>query len=164
MKENNSEILAQILEQHNKQMLCMLDVLEEEHQALSSSDIDCFERAVKNKQDQIKTFEQLQSQLSILEPILNGKFSKENIESYIGKIPPSNKKTRLERLWEKLEQTTIECNNKNIINNRIVDASSTHLRQAICILRGDLTGPAVNIYGASGKQNNTSLGHSLATA
>lgn len=161
---NNSAMLAQSLEQQNKQLLCMLNALHEEHSALSSSDIESFERAVRNKQDQVTILEKMQSQLSQLEPMLNGKFSKETVEKYIGNIPDSPQKSQLEDLWGKLLKTTTDCSDQNIINNRIMDASSTHLRQAISILRGDLTGPTVNIYGASGKQSNDSQGHSLATA
>ena len=161
---NNSAMLAQSLEQQNKQLLCMLNALHEEHSALSSSDIESFERAVRNKQDQVIILEKMQSQLSQFEPMLNGKFSKTTVEKYIGNIPDSPQKSQLEDLWGKLLKTTNDCSNQNITNNRIMDASSAHLRQAISILRGDLTGPTVNIYGASGKQSNDSQGQSLATA
>lgn len=164
MKNNPTLLLAQALEQQNKQLQCMLNALHEEHQALSSSDINSFERAVRNKQDQVEILERMQTQLNALEPILNGKFSKVTIENYIEKIPRGNKKSHIQSLWQKLQQTTTDCSEQNIINNRIMDASSTHLRQAISILRGDLTGPTVNIYGASGKQSNNSQGQSLATA
>lgn len=162
--KNNAAILAQALEQQNKQLLCMLNALHEEHQALSSSDIDSLERAIRNKQDQVVILERMQSQLSALEPMLNGKFSKASIDSYIQKMPACSQKTQLEKLWKELQQTTMDCSNQNVTNNRIMDASGTHLRQAISILRGDLTGPTVNIYGASGKQNNNSQRQSLATA
>jgi len=159
----NNAMLAQALEQQNKQLLCMLNALHEEHRALSSSEIESFEKAVRNKQDQVIILEKMQAQLSTFEPMLNGKFSKSTIENYINHIPTGDQKSRLKKLWEKLHDTTNKCSEQNIINNRIMDASSTHLRQAISILRGDLTGPTVNLYGATGKQNNDSQGQPLAT-
>lgn len=162
--ENNSAMLAQALEQQNKQLLCMLDALYEEYRALSSQDVGVFERAVLNKQEQVKALEEIQSHLVALEPMLNGRFSKNNIESYIRKMPASQERLQLERLWSKLQETTTNCSKQNIINNRIIDASSTQLRRALSILRGNLTGPTVDIYGASGKQNNNSQRQSLATA
>jgi len=142
----------------------MLNALHEEHRALSSSEIEIFERAVRNKQDQVIILEKMQSQLNVFEPMLSGKFSKTTVEKYIGSIPPGQQKSQLEDLWKKLLKTTNDCSEQNIINNRIMDASSTHLRQAISILRGDLTGPIASTYGASGKQSNDSHGQSLATA
>lgn len=161
---NNTELLAQSFKEQNKQLLCMLNALHEEHRALSSSDIESFERAVRNKQDQIIIVEKMQSQLNVFEPILNGKFSKVTVERYIESVPTGSQRSQLEEQWKKLLNTTTDCSKQNMINNKIIDASSTHLRQAICILRGDLTGPTVNIYGASGKQHNESKGQSLATA
>ena len=163
-KTNNTAALEQSFEQQNKQLLCMLNALHEEHLALSSSNIEDFERAVRNKQDQVAILEKMQSQLSMFESMLNGKFSKVTVENFIENIPAGHQRSQLEDLWKKLLKTTNECSKQNIINNRIMDASSTHLRQAISILRGDLTSPTVNIYGASGKQSNQSQGHSLATA
>lgn len=162
--ENSSIILAQALEQQNKVMLCMLDALREEHRALSSTDLESFERSVRNKQDQVKILEQTQAQLGALTPILNGKFSKTTIVNYIGNLPAGSQRSQLEKLWDTLQKTTKDCSDQNIINNRIMDASSTHLRQAISILRGDLSGPTVNVYGASGRQKTHSNGQSLATA
>lgn len=162
--ENSSIILAQALEQQNKVMLCMLDALREEHRALSSTDLESFERSVRTKQDQVKILEQTQAQLDALTPILNGKFSKTTIVKYIGKLPVSSQRSQLENLWDTLQRTTKGCSEQNIINNRIMDASSTHLRQVISILRGDLSGPTANVYGASGRQKTHSNGQSLATA
>jgi len=162
--DDNSAMLAQALEQQNKQLRCMLDALYEEHHALSSPDVGVLERAVHNKQEQIKALEEIQSHLVALEPMLNGKFSKNRIENYIEKMPAGHQKLQLESLWDKLQETTTNCSKQNIINNRIIDASSTQLRRAMSILRGDLTGPTVDIYGASGKQNNNSQRQSLATA
>ncbi|MDT8383105.1 MAG: flagellar protein FlgN [Gammaproteobacteria bacterium] len=162
--ENSSIILAQALEQQTRVMLCMLDALREEHRTLSSADLESFERSVRNKQDQVTILEQTQAQLGALTPILNGKFSKTTIVSYIGKLPAGSQRSQLESLWDTLQKTTRDCSEQNIINNRIMDASSTHLRQAISILRGDLSGPTVNVYGASGRQKANSNGQSLATA
>lgn len=162
--DNTPTILAQALEQQHKQLLCMLDALQIEHRALASPDIEKLEHAVRNKQVQIKALEDIQSQLTSLEPMLNGKFSKDSIERYIGNMSAGQNKTQLTSMWKKLQATTISCSEQNIINHRIMDASGTQLRQAINILRGDLTGPTVDIYGASGKQNNNAHGQSLATA
>jgi flagellar biosynthesis/type III secretory pathway chaperone len=162
--DNNTTMLAKAIEQQDKQLQCMLHALHEEHRALSSSDLEIFEKALQNKQDQVKRLEDMQPQLAALEPMLNGKFSKTTIEEYIARMPTGNEKSHLTDLWKKLQATTNDCSRQNIINNRIMNASSTHLRQAINILRGDLTGPTVNIYGSSGEQHNNSQGQSLATA
>ena len=162
--ENNATRLAQSFEQQNNQLSCMLNALHEEHRALSSSDIESFERAVRNKQDQVVILEEMQSQLNMFEPMLNGKFSRLTIENFIGSLPAGQQKEHLDNLWKKLLKTTNDCSKQNIINNRIMEASSAHIRQAISILRGDFAGPTVNIYGASGKQSTGPQGHSLATA
>ena len=160
----STNVLAQYLEHQHAQLLRMLEILHEEHRALSSTDIEKLEKAVQNKQAQINILENAQFQPGQAEAILGGKISKETISSFIQNIPDNQDRSRIKFLWDGLQKTLKECSEQNIINNRIIDASSTHLRQAINILRGDFTKPTENLYGASGKQNNNTHGQSLAVA
>lgn len=160
----NTGLLVESLKHQHTQLLHMLEILHEEHRALSSTDINRLEQAVQNKQSQIKILEDERSQPNKAEKILGGKISNETISAFINNNPDDQNRSEVERLWQHLQKTLNECNEQNMINNRIIDASSTHLRQAINILRGDFTKPTENIYGASGKQNNNTNGQSLAVA
>jgi flagella synthesis protein FlgN len=160
----STHILAQSLKHQHAQLLRMLEILHEEHRAISSTDIEKLEQAVQNKQAQINILEDSRRQPDQAEKILGGKISKESISVFIRNIPDTHDRSEIELLWKGLQKTLKECSEQNIINNRIIDASSTHLRQAINILRGDFTKPTENVYGASGKQNNNTHGQSLAVA
>jgi flagellar biosynthesis/type III secretory pathway chaperone len=160
----NTGLLVKSLKHQHAQLLHMLEILHEEHSALSSPDIKRLEQAVQNKQSQIKILEDEQSQPNKAEEILGGKISNETISAFINNNPDDQNRSEIELLWKYLQKTLNECNEQNIINNRIIDASSTHLRQAINILRGDFSKPTENIYGASGKQNSNTQGQSLAVA
>ena len=162
--KTNTEILLQILTEQHMQLLRMLELLKEEHRALSTTDIERLEKAVQNKQQHIKTLEAEQFQPNAAENILGGKISKQTISAFIKTIPSEKGRSQIETLWVRFQKTLKECSEQNITNNRIIGASSAHLRQAISILRGDLTKPTENIYGASGKQNGNTHGHSLAVA
>lgn len=160
----STDILAQSLEHQYAQLLRMLEILHEEHRALSSTDIEKLEQAVQNKQAQINILEDSQFQSDQAKKILGGKITKETVSAFIQNIPDNQDRSRIKLLWVGLQKTLKECSEQNIINNRIIDASSTHLRQAINILRGDFSKPTENLYGASGKQNNNTHGQSLAVA
>ncbi len=163
-KNNYFQSLYKALEQQHKQIIGMLDILNEEHHALSMTNIDSFERIVTKKQMQVKTLEETQNKLDAIGNGAGEKFTNKGVANYIEQMPANKNRLHIETLWENFQKTVEECRQKNITNNRIMDASSTHLRQAIGILRGETTEPEASLYGASGKQKHKAQGQSLAIA
>ncbi|MBL1277392.1 MAG: flagellar protein FlgN [Ectothiorhodospiraceae bacterium] len=157
-----THILALSIKQQNTQMQLMLDILLEEHRTLSSTDVDQFERVVSKKQELVNQIESTQIQLTEIHKILGGRLSKERLAAYINSMPANKNRQNLQQLWNNFQDTLKKCSEQNIINHRIMDASSIHLREAIGILRGDNSGPATDVYGSSGKQHTTLDGQSLA--
>lgn len=151
--------LIQALEQQHSHILCMLDILNEEHRTLSSTDIGNFERVVVKKQAQVKRLEETKNQLNLIGDTTGG-----NLSSYIERMSEGKNKSHIRNLWDDFQETVDKCRQQNLINNRIMDASSTHLRQSIRILRGDTSESAAGLYGASGQQKNKLQGQSLAIA
>jgi flagellar biosynthesis/type III secretory pathway chaperone len=155
--------LMQALQQQHDQLVIMLDILKEEHHSLSTTDINGFEHIVAKKQTQVKNLEETQVRLNIAAHILEGGIlSNTSLSRYINIMPAGETKKGMTELWQAFKTTVENCRQQNIANNQIMDASSTYLRQAIRILRGDPTEPVASLYESSGKQSYSNQGKSLA--
>jgi len=156
--------LKNVLDQQHTHLLEMLTILEQEHQALGNNNLTQFEETVQRKNKQVKKLEKIQPMLSTVEKTVGGILSKSTFSAFIQRMPNGEEKYDMEILWSKFQETLKQCNFQNKTNNRILNASSINLKQALNILRGNIDQPASNIYSKSGQQQNKLQGQSIAVA
>ncbi|HHI94379.1 MAG TPA: flagellar protein FlgN [Gammaproteobacteria bacterium] len=156
--------LKTVLDQQHIHLLEMLAILQQEHQALGNNNLDQFEIIVKQKNQQIKNLEQIQPLLSTVEKTVGGVLSKSTFSAFIQRMPDGKEKAEMELLWKKFQETLNQCNMQNKINNRILNASTTNLKQALNILRGNTDLSTSNIYSKTGQQQDKPHGQSIAVA
>ena len=156
--------LGKTLDLQTTQMKNMHDILLQEYRALKADDIDLFQATLIKKQKQISALESIEPQLALITNTINEKMSKLSMEKYIRKISSGNMKKKILSVWNKLQSTIEQCDEQNKINNRILYASQTSLKQALSILRGNTDVTQAQLYGSSGKQKDDANGQSLAIA
>ncbi len=161
---NNIQTLKSVLEQQHVQLLSMLSILRQEHQALNSNNLELFEQTLLRKQQQVRMLEQIQPQLSSIEKMLGGVLSKSTFSAFIQRMPEGTDRRGLESLWETFHETLEECKLQNKTNNHILNASAINLKQALNILRGNTEHSTAAVYSHTGQQQETLEGHSLAIA
>lgn len=161
---NDLQNLKDVLQQQHTHLIKMLDILRQEHQALSENDLERFENIVQQKHQQVKMLEQIQPRLDSVEQMIGGVLSKSTFAAFIQRMPEGAAKSGIKGLWQDFQTTLEECNLQNKTNNRILSASAINVKQALNILRGNPNQPGEGIYGKSGRQQDSMHSHSLAIA
>ncbi len=156
--------LKTVLDQQHIHLLEMLIILKQEHQALRKNNLTQFEETVQRKHRQVKNLEKIQPLLSTVEKIVGGVLSKSTFSAFIQRMPDNKEKSDMEILWHKFQETLKQCNLQNKVNNRILNASSINLKQALNILRGNIDQPASNVYSKTGQPQGKLQGQSIAIA
>lgn len=156
--------LKNILKQQHSYLLKMLDILRQEHRALSNNNLEQFEGIVEQKHQQVKNLEEIQPLLSTVEKMIGGVLSKSTFFAFIQRIPESTEKSDLMTLWTNFHGTLEECDLQNKINNRVLNASAINAKQALNILQGNTEPLAQNVYSKSGLQQDKLKGQPLAVA
>ena len=136
----------------------MLDILQREEKALTSNDLASFEMTLEQKQQAAANIESLEQRLLELGSLDGTPLTLKNFVRFIeqSRLPP------LQSRWATLQDILRQCQRQNVVNNRVVEASRTHIRQSLDILHGKVSTP--EIYVASGKTQNDATGRSLAVA
>ncbi len=161
---NDCRNLKAVLEKQHIQLVKMLSILHREHQALVANNLPDFEDAVQQKHQQVKNLEEIQHLLTAVEKTIGGALSKSTFSAFIQRIPSGDKKSQLKEIWDKFQATLEHCDQQNKINNRILNASSINIKQALNILRGNVAVDTPVVYGASGQQQDHMQGQSIAIA
>lgn len=156
--------LKTVLEQQHIHLLKMLTILEQEHHALGNNNLDRFEEIVQQKNQQVKNLEKIQPLLGSVEKTVGGVLSKSTLSAFIQRMPDGAEKSDIRLLWDNFQETLKQCNLQNKTNNRILNASTTNLKQALNILRGNTDQPASNTYSKTGQQQDKPQGQSIAVA
>lgn len=158
----NVHELIDLLGRHLKQVKIMLDILQQENTALEKRDLSNFDAIVLRKQQQIRLLEEMEPDLTPIHALIGKPSEGNGMDSFISKIDNKSIKLQFQSLWNDLRETLTNCDNQNLINNRILQSSRINIQQAIDILRGENSIP--NLYGSSGKQDMNKQGQSLAVA
>jgi len=156
--------LKRVLEQQHIHLVKMLSVLQQEHQALSQNNLTRFEEVVQQKLQQIKSLEKIQPLLTSVEKIIGGVLSKSTFMSFIRRMPAGKERSEIISLWKKFQETLSACDLQNKTNNRILNASSMNVKQALNILRGNTGSPTPDVYNKTGQQFDRLQGQSIAVA
>ena len=162
--KHSGQQLEQLFGQQLTQLQNMLSILQQEHKALESNNVEAFEKAVQKKQTQVKVLENIEPQLAVITKSMGGKLSKSSIDTYIDQASTGATRERIQDLWKQVQTILAQSNEQNQINNRILYASQTNLQQVLSILHGSTESPQTQPYGSSGKQDLNTHGQSLAIA
>jgi flagellar biosynthesis/type III secretory pathway chaperone len=156
--------IYQILELHLAQTDKMHEILVQEYKALKSDNLEQFESVLLQKQNQVNELKLIEPQLIELAKAVNGELCKESIGRFIDQLPSGKEKSSLSQLWQRLQKALTDCNEQNLVNHRIMNASRTNLEQILNILRGNSPLPVSATYGATGAQANNPQARSIAIA
>jgi len=170
MNPNNNDIfdsiqnLKSVLNQQQVNLVKMLAILRQEHQALNNNDLALFEDSVEKKYRQAKKLEEIQPLLNNVEKMLGGVLSKSSFTAFIQQLKDDNEKAEFELLWKNFHGTLTQCDLQNKTNNRILSASATNVKQTLSILRGNTEQATSNVYSETGRQQDKLQGQPLAIA
>lgn len=117
-----------------------LDILQQEHAALSSSDPGAVEQIGRLKADALGTLEQTGRQRAAL--IASAGFDaadKQGIETLIQRADPGHR-TPVAEQWQRLRELAGECQRLNTINGAVIQSSFRFAQQALALLRGHTPG------------------------
>lgn len=154
--------IISLLQQQQAALQQMLGILQREYQALTANDLKAFDKAVEEKQLQARTLEELEHHFQPLIEMMGGTIDKESLDTIINGMELVSEKNQLQSIWEEFLATLNSCDEQNRVNNRVLESSRINIRQALDILRGEISNPA--LYSASGKENPDDQGNSLAIA
>lgn len=150
--------MAGLLDEQTNEARRMLDILQREEKALTSNDLTAFEKTLEQKQQQAANMESLEQRLLEVGSLNGAPLTLKNFVRFI----EQSRLSPLQSRWAALQDILRQCQRQNVVNNRIVEASRTHIRQSLDILHGKVSTP--DIYVASGKTQNDTTGRSLAVA
>lgn len=151
-----------LLQQQLVALQSMLEILQHEYHALQENDLEAFDKAVEEKELQVRSLKELEKYFQPLIEMMGGTINKEFIDNFINNMELGPEKDQFQSTWEEFLQALKSCDEQNRINNRIIESSRINIRQTLDILRGEASAPA--LYGASGKENPDDQGNPLAVA
>ncbi|MCF6210605.1 hypothetical protein MNBD_GAMMA20-1047 [hydrothermal vent metagenome] len=123
-----------LLEMQQQNALRMLEVLQQECDALKGNDLQAFEQTMDAKLKHINDLEQQElSSFPELEEIVGSPCDRRQLEAFI----INSKNPQLVARWQSLHTALKQCHEQNLLNQRILDASHAQLQQALSLLRGE---------------------------
>jgi len=136
--------------------------LQNEHQALSSNNLNAFERSVENKISHTSDLETIEKSLYSNLNKAGFKMDKKGVADYIATLNQKSDRKNISALWKKMSHALLECQQQNKINGRILNMASVNIRQALDILTGKRGNSKT--YSSSGKQSKGDNSNSIAVA
>ncbi len=153
--------LSQLLSAELKESYRLLDVLIEEHQALSSSDPDLITTASAKKLNTLKRVEQQHTQRTDFLTHIGLSSSNSEMETIIKRLP---QESTLVTQWQELQEIAEKLHRQNEINGGVIALTQRHLTLALDILNGKANITPTATYGRSGQTNSEATPQHLAKA
>ncbi len=126
--------LLTLLETQQQNAVRMLEVLQQECDALKGNDLPAFERAMDAKLKHINDLEQQElSSLPELEGIIGSPADRRQLEAFI----INSRNPQLVAEWYSLHAVLKQCHEQNLLNQRILEASHAQMQQALSLLHGE---------------------------
>jgi len=141
--------LSQLLAAEIKETYQLLDILVEEHQALSSSDPDLIASSSAKKLDVLKRVEQHHTQRAHFLSSIGLSSSNEEMDTLIKRLP---KESLLVTQWQELQDLAEKLHRQNEINGGVIALTQRHITLALDILSGKANITSTT-YGRSGQTN-----------
>jgi len=140
--------LEQLFQQQIHSAEQLYKLLREENEALTQRDYERTSELTQLKQAKSADIEALSSQLTELLTTLQHPYSHETLDKFIMELPAQSG-NRLKQMKLKLQQTTLSCQDQNIINGQIIAVNKQSAETALAILRGQFSTSELT-YGAAG--------------
>ncbi|HEB94557.1 MAG TPA: flagellar protein FlgN [Gammaproteobacteria bacterium] len=122
-----------LLEIQQQNAVRMLEVLQQEYDALKGNDRQAFEQAMDAKLKHINDLEQQElSSQPELEKIIGSPADRRQLEAFI----INSKNPQLVAEWRSLHAALKQCHEQNLLNQRILEASQAQVQQALSLLHG----------------------------
>jgi flagellar biosynthesis/type III secretory pathway chaperone len=151
--------LAELLQQEQSGTRRLLTELERQQQSLASAQPELIEASALASAQHIQTLEALEKQRNALAARLG--YSGDN-DGMAQLIRWCDYDGTLAQQWRRLLETARRCRDCNQVNGAVVDINRRRVRQALGILRGQLS--EAELYGRSGQTAADTLSRPLAKA
>ncbi|GAB5453033.1 MAG: hypothetical protein Hals2KO_33610 [Halioglobus sp.] len=119
------------LDQEVLNLQAILDVLRQEHTALTEADVDAIERITASKNQLLSIQLELTQSRRRLTHAVCGSATEESLGQYI----ESSAQPGLTQSYSRLQELAAECNLANRTNGRLITQRQQHTRGALDILR-----------------------------
>lgn len=113
----------------------LLDILNQEHAALSATDAAAIEQVGELKQEALNTLEERGKQRAAVVSTAGCKGDRQDVEALIERCDPQGR-TDLAGFWHQLLERAAECQRLNLVNGAIIQSSFRFSQQALAVLRG----------------------------
>ena len=137
---NNPTLIAKsivdLFQQQFKATRQLLKTLKQEYQCLSANDVTALESIVANKQKCATELEKLEHALFELLRSANYLSNNQGLKAFLQDTQAKPEFSTLHQAWNVLLKTTMECNEQNVINARIINTASISIKQALNLLSG----------------------------
>lgn len=148
MSMNTADQITAILQAEFKLTSQLSEILQQEREALKSSDHQLITELTKQKQPMVLQLEQLGRQREAVLSSVGFPAGKSGLEAFIANQTAADA-SRLNQVVEKLRVVARECRSRNSINGGVINVNRQHLIQALSILRG--RDPQTSAYGPGGE-------------
>ncbi len=159
MPKATQQQLSQLLAAELKETYRLLDILTEEHQALSSSNPDLIAAISSKKIDAMQQVELHHSKCVQFLAQIGGSSSSEEMALFIARLPKENP---IVTQWQELQNLVRKLQRQNEINGGVIALTQRHITIALDILSGKANITAT--YGPSGQTHSEAIPQHLAKA
>jgi flagellar biosynthesis/type III secretory pathway chaperone len=157
-----SKQIVELFQQQFKATRQLLKTLKQEYECLSVNDVTTLESIVANKQLCAMELEKHENTLFTLLAQAHYQPNNEGLKAFLHDTDSDPNYSTLHSAWNVLLKATLECNQQNVINARIINAASITIKQALNILSGrDIDN---ELYEKSGKTTDGGKSSSFTTA
>ncbi len=154
--------LEQLFQQQINAAAELLQLLQDENQALIQRDYERTSQLTKLKQSKGTEIDLLNNQLSKMFATAQAPKLHDAIDKLIAELP-SQLSGKLKQIKSKLEQTSLSCQDQNTINGQIIAVNKQSAETALAILRGQFSTNELT-YGAGGQPIKDKLATSITKA
>ena len=114
----------------------LLKTLTQEYDCLSANDITVLEGIVASKQKCALELEKYERTMFDLLRTANYQGDNQGLKCFLQDTQGKSEFATLHQAWNVLLKTTMECNEQNVINARIINTASISIKQALNVLSG----------------------------
>jgi flagellar biosynthesis/type III secretory pathway chaperone len=137
---NNPSLIARsvvdVFQQQFRSTKLLLKTLQQEYECLSTNDITALEGIVVSKQQCASELEKHENALFKVLADASYEANNQGLKKFLQDTETNQDFATLHNAWSVLLKTTLECNEQNVINARIINTASVSIKQALNVLSG----------------------------
>ena len=157
-----SKSIVEVFQQQFRSTKQLLKTLQQEYDCLSANDITALDAIVADKQQCASELEKHEHALFNLLAKANYQPNNHGLKSFLQDTQAQQGFTTVHNAWNVLLKATLESNEQNVINARIINTASINIKQALNLLNGrDIDN---ELYEKSGKTSDGGNSQSFTVA